>query len=252
MANAGAMRAMDMCFEDGKIRNPLKGLFPADLPLPSLATALYEIGHQYPNLNPSNGQMVKMARQHAKSCDRSAMQGLTDDEIISIILYTMEDTPRENSLYFALNAALRSMDRGGVKMWRDYIWLLLHALRKLPPPPERMVYRGLKFEPTSPFPKPNITNGHSATWSAFSSTASKAEVMSTFLGTDGERIMYNIELTEPIARDVRAFSLFPSENELLLPPNFSFEIVSTFPAGVGLTIVQCKQTETLDTIVPDQ
>ena len=44
--------------------------------------------------------------------------------------------------------------------------------------------------------------------------------MTTFLGASGERIMYNIELTEGTARDIRAFSLFPSENELLLPPNF--------------------------------
>ena len=48
---------------------------------------------------------------------------------------------------------------------------------------------------------------------------------------------------------MRAFSLFPSENELLLPPNFSFEIVSTFPAGHGLTLVQCKQTKTLDQLI---
>ena len=40
-----------------------------------------------------------------------------------------------------------------------------------------------------------------------------------------------------------------SSNELLLPPNFSFEIVSTFEAGGGLTMVQCKQTETLDVLL---
>ena len=56
-------------------------------------------------------------------------------------------------------------------------------------------------------------------------------------------------LAEPIARDVRDFSLFPSENELLLPLNFSFEVVSEFNAGHGLKIVQCKQTETCDVIL---
>ena len=44
-------------------------------------------------------------------------------------------------------------------------------------------------------------------------------------------------------------ALFPSENELLLPSNVSFEIVSTNDVGHGLTMVQCKQTETLDLLV---
>ena len=52
--------------------------------------------------------------------------------------------------------------------------------------------------------------------------------MSQFLGQHGERIMCHLTLIEPIARDVRAFSLFPSENELLLPPIVCFEIESVF------------------------
>ena len=106
--------------------------------------------------------------------------------------------------------------------------------------------------------------------------------MKTFLGEEGERIMYasrrsscrlqtcsccychlptvgtcpfarwhryDIKLVEPVARDLRAFSMFPQENELLLPPNFCFEIESIFPAGNGFTLVQCKQTETLDVLL---
>ena len=62
--------------------------------------------------------------------------------------------------------------------------------------------------------------------------------------------MFQIQLTEPfVARDVRAFSVYPSENEVILPPNVSFEVVSVFDAGNGLHIVQYKQTESLDDIL---
>ena len=71
-----------------------------------------------------------------------------------------------------------------------------------------------------------------------------------FLGEDGERVMFQIQLTEPfVARDVKAFSVYPSENEVILPPNVSFEVVSVVNLGHGLHIVQYKQTESLDDIL---
>lgn len=42
-----------------------------------------------------------------------------------------------------------------------------------------------------------------------------AEVMQFFMGTDGPRTLFQLELTEQIGRDLRDFSLFPSENEIL-------------------------------------
>ena len=57
--------------------------------------------------------------------------------------------------------------------------------------------------------------------------------MGTFLGTEGERIMYDNELTEPVARDIIPFSRFPSDNELLLPPGFSRSSLPTTLAEVA-------------------
>jgi hypothetical protein len=56
-------------------------------------------------------------------------------------------------------------------------------------------------------------------------------------------------MTERIARKIVDFSLYPSEDEILLPPNVSFEVTSSRNMGHGLTLVQCKQTETLDAIL---
>ena len=61
--------------------------------------------------------------------------------------------------------------------------------------------------------------------------------------------MFQLELTQRVGRDLRDFSLFPSENEILLPPNMQFEVVSRFDAGHGLTMVQCKQVAADDEIL---
>jgi len=246
--DAARRRALDVVLEDGAMRNPVSGLFKALKVVPSLETALSEIGKKYPNLSPHDGVMVAMARQQFRQCmgREGVPASLTADEGAAIVLYTMEDIPREDSLYFVLNAALRSKDRKTVALWRDFIWLLMHALRKLPQPTERMLYRGLKVEPGERQPS---TKEGSQQWSGFSSTSARAEVMRTFLGDSGERYLYNIEMIEPSARDIRAFSLYPDENEILLPPNFCFDIVSVYPAGDGLTLLQCKQTRTLDKIL---
>ncbi|EOD21600.1 hypothetical protein EMIHUDRAFT_240965 [Emiliania huxleyi CCMP1516] len=170
---------------------------------------------------------------------------LTRDECAAVVLYTMEDMPRERSPYYVMNAALREKNRQAVRPWRDFVWLLLHALRKLPPSKARMVYRGMAGCV--------LEEGDELQWSAFSSTATKVDVMQVFLDTEeataGPRTMIHLELTEPVGRDVSAFSLYPQECEVLLPPNVCFEVVSQYNASSGLVIVQCKQTESLDPLL---
>ena len=39
---------------------------------------------------------------------------MSEDEVVSLVLYTMEAVPREESLYYMMNAALRGKDRSGV------------------------------------------------------------------------------------------------------------------------------------------
>ena len=43
--------------------------------------------------------------------------------------------------------ALRDQVREAVRPWRDYIWLLLHALYELPLSAETVVFRGCKKSP---------------------------------------------------------------------------------------------------------
>ena len=64
-----------------------------------------------------------------------------------------------------MNAALREKNRQAVRPWRDFVWLLLHALRKLPPSKARVVYRGMA--------KSGLAEGAEQQWSAFSKHGDK-------------------------------------------------------------------------------
>ena len=245
-ADASGSRLLDMALEDGGQRSPLSGLFPANLPLPSLEVALMPHSATLPHLHPSTGRSVKMARKQAKRA-QAQHPDVTLDECTAIVLYTMEEIPRETSLYYVLNLALRNKVRAAVHPWRDYIWLLLHALRKLPPSTEATVFRGCKKSPADLGIE--LTKDFEFTWSSFSSTATTQGVMQTFVGQSGPRTLMTIKMAENSGRDVRDFSLFPGENEILFPPNMCFEVVDSFDAGNQLIMVQCRQTETVDVIL---
>ena len=241
-----ANRLMDMAFEDGEVRGPLAGFFPATLRVPTLEQALAPLAADYPHLHAVTGRSVKLARKKAKKAQLK-YPSLTMDECTAIVLYTMEEEPRETSLYYVMNAALRSKQRAEVRPWRDFIWLLLHALRKLPVAALPVVFRGCTKAPSELGLE--LEAGFEFSWAGFSSTATTQGVMSTFVGQAGPRTLLTIVLSEPVGRDVQDFSLFPKENEVLFPPNMCFEVVSHFDSGGGLIMVQCKQTETIDAIL---
>ena len=146
-----------------------------------------------------------------------------------------------------LNAALREKNRDAVKPWRHYIWLLMNGLRELPPiAPHTTVYRCMSLgmsELGAAYAKDSEFQ-----WVAFSSTTSRIGATEGFLGTTGPRVMFHLKLTENVARDISAFS-FHDENEILLPPNMTFEVKSSVYAGHGLHILQCDQTPTIDMLL---
>lgn len=150
-------------------------------------------------------------------------------------------------IYYMMNSALRLIDRAAVREWRDYVWLLLHGLRKLPPASGDMVYRAIKMAPTDL--GESYSPGEEFQCAAFTSTACRVDALQHFMGTSGSRTICHLRLVEPVARDIRDFSLFPHEHELLLPPNMMFEVEAALPMGNGLYFLQCRQTETLDEIM---
>jgi hypothetical protein len=146
-----------------------------------------------------------------------------------------------------MNAALRSLDRSTVRPWRDYIWLLLKALQKLPPAPCDSVYRGMGVAVERL--GRHYSKGCEFQWASFSSTTSHIDVLEAFVGPSGPRSLFHLKLTAPLARDIREFSLFPKENELLLPPNVLFVVDALLNLGNELCILQCTQVDSVDALL---
>ena len=111
-------------------------LFPKTLAVPTLGAAL--------NAMPALSKQVIVGAQAKAMQLQQTHILLSPDEVAAIILYTHEDEPAQDSLYFQLNAALRQPEGRveAVRPWVGYIWLLLHALSKLPPSPAVLIFRG--------------------------------------------------------------------------------------------------------------
>ena len=242
---SAALSRISDASKDGALRTSLAGLFYLGLP----ALALEETLAPIRNLCAADLSFnIEISRNHAANdAVAEAYKDLSEDERAALTLYTMESYPKEKSVYFLVNAALRAQDRGGVRPYRDYIWLLMHALRRLPPSPATIAHRGMKCALSALGdydPKTEVS------WGAFSSVTTDLAVMKEFLGKAGPRVLVNIELQPGVARDIISFSMFPAEKELLLPPNTLFRVESVLEdAGGGLAIVQLRMIEPKDEIL---
>jgi hypothetical protein len=160
--------------------------------------------------------------------------GLTVEEIGAIHLYTQE-TP----LYGALNTALRDQDRERLKPFFAYLKLLLSALYKLPRV-KGMVYRGIK---KSVLQLGNITQGDEVVWWGFSSSTTNLPVLETsqFLGKDGDRTMFHIQLApDTAAVEIHHYSALVEE-EVLLPPGTLLRVESVTNPLPGFHVVVMQQ-----------
>jgi NAD:arginine ADP-ribosyltransferase len=239
----------DVTSEDGLGRPPMGFLFQGLAVPQSLEAAMRKLTAL--GSDPSVPAQLTPFVTHATTT-AGHLAALSDEPYASmalalkaaLVLYTYEDPlDREQSPYFMLNKCLR--ERENLKYWCEYIWLLMHALKALPVERFTTLYRGCDLPPNE-LPRDMIEKGRIFTLSQFGSTATTVEVMSKFVGSNGT--MWHMKLTSNVARDIRPFSLFPKENEVLLPPNCRFEIESVGTLG-GVTIVQCTQIESADVIL---
>eukprot|EP00756_Hemistasia_phaeocysticola_P032686 Hpha_TRINITY_DN16423_c0_g4::TRINITY_DN16423_c0_g4_i1::g.161998::m.161998 len=244
-----ARRVLDVAHEDGKDRTPIYSLFPPEMPVPSFREALSDLAADHPKFAPG-AVAAGMAERKAR---REGYPGLTLDFAAALVMYTIEDVGApEESLSALLNAALREESRVQIRKWRRYLWLLLHALKALPPRDVRHVFRSCARAPSAMGLR--LENGFEFTFSGLSScvtAAAAAAEINKDLATwkEGERTLFHIELgDEQGARSVREFSLAPGEDELVLPPNLCLQIVSYIKDGEDF-FIQCRCTETVDRIL---
>ena len=212
---------------------PLRMLLPIqgfeNMPLVSLEDAVFPLISLVSQIK----RMVYIVKER---CD-DPQDGLTIDESAAIMLYTLEWVPKQKSFYFVLNNALRAENRQRLKPWFRYLKLVLTALAKLPSA-RRCVYRGVKADLHQLYPKGKI-----CVWWGFSSCTTTLEVLQSedFLGKKGNRTMFTIECDT--GKDIRNHSIFPTEEEVLLPAARQFRVVSSFDSGNNLHIIQLKEIE---------
>jgi len=177
---------------------------------------------------------------------RASINSLSIDEAASICVYTMECGP-----YKGLNKILRDENRQLIRPFVNYLWLLMHSLRKCPRPTAALVYRGVPRGVSASY-----IVGSVVTWSSFSSCTTDVAALENamFLGRDGERTEFHITLTTNRARSIRHLSLIPSEDEILLPPNSRLRVTGKANKGHGLYVIQLVEEACLDPILsfPDQ
>ena len=186
----------------------------------------------------SAGCDVAEAKAKALQDERGAdPYGLNSHEIGAINLFT------QNVLYAALNDALRSQEQERIAPFWPYIQLLNAALDKLPAA-HGTVFRGIKLPGSRMYSEQSLNQlkeqNFPEIWWAFSSTSSSLAAVNEFLGED-ERVIFVVEGGSS-ARDVRVYSHYQQEDELLLPCGAVFAVQTCSCPATKLLLVHVKQS----------
>ena len=163
--------------------------------------------------------------------------GLTSDELASIRLYSMDWEPSDKSFYATLNKTLRAENRQQLKPWFLYLRLVLTALTQLPSS-RLTVFRGVKMDLRADYPE-----GLTFIWWGFTSCTSTVKVLENdqFLGKKGIRTLFTIECHT--GKDIRKYSFYHGEDEILLLPGRQFKVISCLDSGNSLYMIHLKEIE---------
>ncbi len=191
-------------------------------------------------LVPDIDEQVYIAKRNC----RKPNDGLSSDESASIYIYTMESTHHDASLYYVLNATLRSEDRKKVKPWFRYLKLISTALYKLPSF-EGTVWRSIKADLSG-----NYRKGETYTWWAFTATTINMEVFKSeqFLGKHGARTLFSIQCKH--GKSIKNHAYIKEEDEILLMPGFQFEVLSQVDLGNSLFMINVREIEPPFPLIP--
>lgn len=143
---------------------------------------------------------------------------LSKDEIAAIMLYSMP-----YGFYEVLNKFLREPDRSRLQPFLKYLRLMGSAFSKLPPIHTNVLRGVRKGKDWAKF----YEKGRKFFWWGFSSATIDGSVLENntqFLGTQGDRTLFQIETTHAVS--IAKYSLMPAEREVLFGPGTRFEVVS--------------------------
>jgi hypothetical protein len=152
-------------------------------------------------------------------------------------LTTETESEDEISAYSLMNSALRNRDRQQVELFKDYIWLLFHALWHAP------VYKGHTLFRARPKAASHYadttTNGVKYTDYSFASATQHISVTKDFVA-DSAGTQWVYDIRPSYARDINIFSHYAKESEVLLLPGIEFHVKGQVKHG-RVTEVQTEQ-----------
>lgn len=153
--------------------------------------------------------------------------GVNKEEALVLFSYTYQAKPSKYSPYVIMNKVLAERNDNMLRTYRGYILHMLKALRKLEPVSSagRLLYRGIDGKYLK-FDKDHYEVGNEMTWPAFTSTSLKEDIIyDQFLNNASQPIIFEIS-GNYVGYNIKQFSIFPNEEEVLLEPETTFIIMS--------------------------
>lgn len=199
---------------------------------------------------------------------------VTLDDAAAICLYTLETNKMEVNPYELINSALMVGTVDAVRPVKDFLYLVMSALRKLPIYYGKPLYRGIRMNVvnrSTPQDKSlplealglnrsgskyderlhlefddDYMEGEEVVWRALSSTSPNVAVTKAFLakGTTSGKAEGTLFIIENgWGYNVQSCSMFPGEAEIVLEPERRFRVKTVIP-GEGLTIIKIEMLRT--------
>jgi len=234
------------------------------IPLVSFEDSLKPLQDIVPNLD----TFIWICNEWLESL-QSIPEGLSQDEANAIHIYTREWQIGDESLYHRLNTALRSEDRKNIDPFLQYLKLLITALCKLPSYSTNItaLWCGMSIDDISMIDE-KYKIGSKICWWGFSSCTSQMDIINQFLDKSTDKrwkILFNIHYISH-AVDIKNFSLYPKESEILLLPGrylrvrnkmekneliiIEMEEIQSPPLIIGMNIPSIKSNISSQSIIP--
>lgn len=161
-----------------------------------------------------------------------ALKHPLDEAPAAIYLYTMQWNVPAESLYAVLNTHLRAHDAVALVPFRPFLRLLMFAFDALAPR-KCDIWRAVGCCGN------DLKAGDRICWWAFTSCAEQLDSVAEFIRfKGGQRVIFHVHAET--GRDVRAFSQFPKETEVVLLPGTELVVKSVLPSG-DTTIVELQE-----------
>ncbi|CAF1379547.1 unnamed protein product [Rotaria magnacalcarata] len=169
------------------------------------------------------------------SLSENPKDGLTVDESASIVLYTFESVPAEDSLYNILNKTLNSENRRELVPWLLYLRLLLTALDRLPSK-RCTIFKGVDGDFTKDYPM-----GKKIIWWGFSSCTSSSDAWQSAPDFNKAKIRTLFVINCHTGRNIKNHSHRNTADDILLLPAREFVVSMTFGVGNGLNQIHLEE-----------